>query len=84
MEHSTETPNMADPKNSASLGSSVAPCYARPRTRGDLRDLLNRGVSCEVASHVAEMTEIILKGWLNFDPFTVRPSENKGWVVFEA
>lgn len=27
VEQATETPNMAEPKNSASLGSSVAPCY---------------------------------------------------------
>lgn len=27
MEQATETPSMAEPKNSASLGSSEAPCY---------------------------------------------------------
>jgi hypothetical protein len=57
--------------------------YARPRTRGELRDLLNSGVPCEVVSDVAEMTEILLKGWLGMYCFEVRPSENKGWSVFE-
>lgn len=58
--------------------------YARPATRGELRKLLDSGVPCEVASHVAEMTRIMLDGWLPGSKFTVRPSENAGWSVFEA
>jgi len=58
--------------------------YARPRTRGELRDLLNSGVQCEVVSSVAEITESMLIGWLKTPKFTVRPSENVGWSVFEA
>lgn len=42
------------------------------------------GVPCEVANHVAEMTAVMLRGWLNIATFTVRPSENNGWSVFEA
>jgi hypothetical protein len=57
--------------------------YARPRTRGELRDLLNSGTDCEVVSSVAPMTGIMLMGWLNFPGFVVRPSENEGWSVFE-
>lgn len=57
--------------------------YARPKTRGELRDLLNKRVSCEVASYVLEMTAHMLKGWLGFSNFNIRPSENAGWSVFE-
>lgn len=57
--------------------------YARPRTRGELRDLLNSGVACEVVSSNAMLTAQMLQGWLNFTAFTVRPSENAGWSVFE-
>ena len=31
----------------------------------------------------SEMTEIMLKGWLNFDAFITYPSENLGWTIFE-
>ena len=58
--------------------------YARPKTRGELRDLLASGTACEVASHVAEMTASMLEGWLGLSSFRVRPSENEGWSVFEA
>ncbi len=57
--------------------------YVRPSTRGELRDKLQAGIPCEVATYVAESTCILLRGWLNFQSFTVRPSENAGWTVFE-
>ena len=57
--------------------------WARPATRGELRDRLCDGVACEVAAHVAEMTATMLRGWLDFDTFTVRPSDNAGWTLFE-
>ena len=57
--------------------------WARPATRGELRDNLRGGVACEVAAHVAEMTATMLRGWLDFDAFTVRPSSNAGWTLFE-
>lgn len=54
----------------------------RPRTRGELRDKLQAGVPCEVAAYVASMTDIMLRGWLKFDAFTVCQSPNDGWVIF--
>ena len=57
--------------------------WARPATRGELRDRLAAGEACEVAGHVAEMTATMLRGWLDFDAFTVRPSANDGWTMFE-
>jgi len=63
--------------------SNTAKAYARPPTRGDLRKMLSTGVACEVASHVAEMTAVMLKGWMDFEMFTIRNSENPGWTVFE-
>lgn len=66
-------------------GSEYAPPrgWARPATRGELRDKLSDGIVCEVAAHVAEMTVTMLRGWLRFDAFTVRPSDNDGWTLFE-
>ena len=58
--------------------------YARPRTRGELRDLLLAGVPCEVVSMVAEITVIMLTGWLGVENIKVRPSQNEGWSIFEA
>ena len=57
--------------------------YARPKTRGELRDLLKDGIKCEVVSSNAEITSVMLRGWLNFESFTVRQSETPGWSVFE-
>lgn len=57
--------------------------YIRPKTRGELRDLLKADVACEVVTDVVPMTEILLRGWLQFPYYTVRPSENEGWSVFE-
>ena len=55
----------------------------RPKTRGELKECLKKGIPCEVVDHVAEMTSIMLRGWLEFDKFTIVPSETNGWVVFE-
>ncbi len=72
---------MAEAQTAGSINLSG---YVRPKTRGELRDLLLAGVPCEVASHVAEMTTVMLQGWLGVSKFSVRPSENAGWSVFEA
>ena len=57
--------------------------WARPATRGELRDKLRNGIACEVAAHVSEMTAMMLRAWLDFDGFTDRPSDNDGWTLFE-
>jgi hypothetical protein len=54
----------------------------RPSTRGELAERLKAGESCEVAGYVAEMTLIMLRGWLGVENFTVTPSENPGWVIY--
>ena len=56
--------------------------YCRPKTRGELRDKLKEGIQCEVASHTAEITSILVQGWLEFNNFSVRPSKNRGWSLF--
>lgn len=60
-----------------------APTPLRPLTRGELRDCLADGIACEVVTDCAEMTAIMLRGWLKFDAFTVRPSDTPGWSLFE-
>lgn len=57
--------------------------WARPATRGELRSRLGAGEACEVGAHVAESTAMMLRGWLDFSQFTVRPSDNDGWALFE-
>ena len=57
--------------------------YYRPKTRGELNRKLMEGISCEVAGHVAEMTDSMLRGWMNNRHFTMYPSINQGWMVFE-
>lgn len=59
------------------------PGYTRPKTRGELRDLLKDGTPCEVVSSNVSITSTLLK-CLDFDSFTVRPSETPGWSVFEG
>lgn len=54
----------------------------RPSTRGELASRLKAGECCEVAGYVAEMTSIMLRGWLSVENFTVTPSENPGWVIY--
>ena len=55
----------------------------RPVTRGELRDRLARGETCEVVTSNVEITSMLLRGWLEFKEFSVRPSENDGWSLFE-
>lgn len=54
----------------------------RPGTRGELRERLDAGEECEVATSVAEMTAIMIEGWLGAKPFVTEPSEKDGWTVF--
>jgi hypothetical protein len=62
--------------------ASPAP-ITRPKTRGELARRLQAGETCEVAGHVAEMTAIILRGWLKTEGFQIFPSSNTGWVLFQ-
>ena len=57
--------------------------YFRPKTRGELKEKLRSGIPCEVVSSNVSITSLLLRGWLEFDGFTVRPSENEHWSVFE-
>ena len=56
--------------------------YPRPKTRGELVDLLKAGKTCEVASQAASTTTIMVNGWLDYADFTVEPSPNIGWSLF--
>ena len=64
-------------------GTSQSAGWVRPTTKGELRDRLKDGETCEVATMAAEMAAIGLRGWLEFDAFTMRPSDNAGWTLFE-
>lgn len=55
----------------------------RPSTRGELAKRLKAGETCEVAGHVVEMTSLMLKYWLGCEDFTVVPSPNPGWVLYQ-
>lgn len=57
--------------------------YPRPKTRGDLVRALHDGRPCEVATYIAGSTRALIDNWLEPPPYTIRASENKGWVVFE-
>ncbi len=57
--------------------------WVRPTTRGELKDRLAHGETCEVVTSNAETTSMMLRGWLQFNGFTVHPSENEGWSIFE-
>ena len=57
--------------------------WVRPTTKGELRDRLKQDQTCEVATMAAEMAAIGLRGWLEFDRFTMRQSDNEGWTLFE-
>jgi hypothetical protein len=76
---SDQTKNETTGNKSASVTG-----YARPKTRGELRDLLKDGIACEVVSSNVSITSVMLRGYLDFESFTVRQSENHGWSVFEA
>jgi hypothetical protein len=77
------TPEQMKADFAGAAGSSAPACWARPRTRGELRDRLARGETCEVVTSNATITSMMLRGWLQFNGFTVRPSENEGWSLFE-
>jgi len=56
--------------------------YYRPTTRGELKRCLEQNKICEVSEYVAQMTAIMLYGWLEFSAFSVEKSSNDGWVLF--
>lgn len=56
--------------------------WVRPKTRGEMRDAINSGKTCEIPNVGVEMTTIMLKHWLNCADFTVEKSTNDGWVLF--
>lgn len=64
------------------LAAVDQPRLVRPSTRGELARRLKNGERCEVAAHVAEMTSIMLRGWLDYENFTVTESPNRGWVIY--
>jgi hypothetical protein len=83
MNSATQTIDSTDNASRAVHGARPPSGWARPATRGELRDRLAAGEACEVAGHVAEMTATMLRGWLQFNGFTVRPSANDGWSLFD-
>lgn len=57
--------------------------FQRPKTRGELLELLKNGVECEVVASNEEMTSILLDGWLKFSgKYKTRPSTNEGLVIY--
>lgn len=56
--------------------------YLRPKTRGELRDALMKGITCEIVASNQEITDIMLKFWLGFGDYTVVESENYGWCLY--
>ena len=67
------------------VSSTLLSSIFRPKTRGELLDKLKEGVRCEVVASNKEITDICLDGWLNFKGrYKTRPSENVGWVIYEA
>jgi len=61
----------------------TAPCYTRPKTRGELCDKLKQGVECEVVTSNVETSRILIDGWLGMEgKYGVRASERDGWSVF--
>jgi hypothetical protein len=61
----------------------------RPKTRGELRNLLKTGIKCEVVASNEEITTIMLNSLniLKTDncivEFKTYPSANEGWVIYE-
>ena len=56
----------------------------RPKTMGDLRDALEKGVKCEIVSSSKEIASIYLDGWLKYSGrYKTSPSVNDGWTIFE-
>lgn len=79
---SSDTADMnATTSNETPIGGCLKR-LVRPSTRGELARRLKSGESCEVAGYVAEMTSIMLRGWLGVENFTVTESANPGWVIY--
>ncbi len=57
--------------------------YLRPKTRGELVNELDKGLSCEVLASNATSTKMLIDAWLNPPEYIIIPSENYGWVIFE-
>ncbi len=55
----------------------------RPTTRGDLAKHLKNGESCEVVEMDAEITILLLRGWIGVENFIIKKSPNTGWAIFE-
>ena len=83
MNSATQTIDSTDNARRAVHGTCPPSGWARPVTRGELRDRLARGETCEVVTSNATITSMMLRGWLQFTGFTVRPSANEGWSLFE-
>ena len=57
----------------------------RPKTRGEFLSKLKQGIRCEVLASNEKIESMFLDGWLNFKgKYKTYPSENVGWVVYEA
>lgn len=57
--------------------------YFRPETRGGLKKKLLEGIPCEVVTSNVEVTNLLLRGWLDFNEFVTEPSHNEGWTVYK-
>lgn len=58
--------------------------YFRPKTRGELLEAMKKGITCEVAGDVLEITNLLLDGWLKFEgKYRTLYSPNNGWVLYE-
>jgi hypothetical protein len=55
----------------------------RPKTRGELANLLKTGNQCEIVSDNVQITLILLKAWLGVDNVKVSPSTNCGWTILK-
>lgn len=65
-------------------GPASEPAYHRPKTRGELRDKLKEGITCEVVASDTNITSHALAWldlWENVD-YWVRSSKNEGWDLF--
>jgi hypothetical protein len=54
----------------------------RPKTRGELVERLHAGETCEVVADNAEITDLMIRGWLNPPSYTIIPSLNPSWALF--
>lgn len=66
-------------------GDIINISFPRPKTRGELLQILKQGVKCEVVADNEQITSICLDGWLKFaGKYKTYPSHNSGWVIYEA